>query len=155
MKRRIFSWALVIIWMAVIFLFSHQPGSESSELSTGIVRRIINIVQTVFPNTELDQEILSLIIRKTAHFTIYMILGLLIINALCIYNISRTRAFILAILICILYAISDELHQLYIPGRSGQLTDVLIDSAGALCGILLMTAIRRNKDRYIYKENKI
>ena len=140
--RKILPWALVILWMVVIFIFSHQPAIESNELSSGITIMIADIVEKVAPDNVLDQVNLNHIIRKCAHFGVYMILGILVANALIKSNRPRHRVILLALLICILYAISDEAHQLFIPGRSGQVTDVLIDSTGGLVGILLINAIK-------------
>jgi VanZ family protein len=76
-----------------------------------------------------------------------MILGVLVANCLLNTNVPKPRLFLLALLICILYAISDEIHQMFIPGRSGQVSDVLIDSTGGLVGILGLSAIRRRKSK--------
>ena len=145
MKRNIFSWSLAILWMGLIFYFSHQPASESSELSSGITEVIVDMVNTIAPDKDivLNYDNISFLIRKSAHFGVYLILGLLVSNGLILSKMSRARVMYLAFLICVLYAISDELHQLFIPGRSGQISDVLLDSTGGLGGILLMSAIRR------------
>ena len=143
MKRKILPWALVILWMALIFLFSHQPATESAEMSSGITRIISNIIKAIASNIDLNQESLHHIIRKCAHFTIYLILGLLVHNALIGNNISTLKRILLAFLICVLYAVSDEIHQIFIPGRSGQISDVLLDSSGGLLGILILHIFRR------------
>lgn len=148
MKRRILSWTFVILWMVLIFIFSHQPASESSELSLGFSKKIMDIIKFLVPDNKLSYEGLHILIRKGAHFTIYLILGLLVTNAFRNHNLSALRLIVAALLICVLYAISDEIHQLYIPGRSGQVSDVLIDSTGGLCGILLMNVyVRIHKNR--------
>lgn len=143
MKRTILSWTLVILWMVLIFIFSHQPAAESNELSTGITKKLYDLIMMLAPNNKLDQESLNYIIRKSAHFVIYLFLGLLTANGLIHSNITGFRSVFLALLICILYAISDEIHQLYVPGRSGQVSDVFIDSLGGLSGIIIMSIIRK------------
>ena len=145
MKIKILSWSLVILWMGLIFFFSHQPATESSELSSGITEVIVDVVNIIVPDNDLisNQDRISFIVRKSAHFGVYLVLGLLVSNGLIYSNISKSKVFYLALLICVLYAISDEFHQLYVPGRSGQVSDVLLDSTGSLSGILLMNAIRR------------
>ena len=147
MKIKILSWSLVILWMGLIFFFSHQPATESSKLSSGITEAIVDVVNIIAPDNDLisNQESINFIIRKGAHFGVYLILGLLVYKGLIYSNISKHKVIILAVLICILYAISDEIHQLFISGRSGQVSDVLLDSAGGLVGVLLMNAIRRYK----------
>src|SRR5699024_7793590 len=82
-------------------------------------------------------------IRKGAHFTAYLILGIFAMFAIgrnkshAMYQIS------LSFFICLLYAISDEIHQLFIPGRSGEVGDVIIDAVGAFCGIGLYIIFRK------------
>lgn len=147
MKRKTLPWIPVILWMAFIFFLSHQPATESSELSSGITKKLYDMIKLVAPNISLDQGTLNHVIRKFAHFGIYLILGLLVANGLMNINISRLNSILLALLICILYAISDEIHQIFILGRSGQVSDVLIDSSGGLVGVLLLHAIRRRKSK--------
>ena len=142
MKRKVFSWTLVILWMALIFYMSHQPATKSSELSSGITVIISDIIQKVVTDIKLNQDSLSHIIRKSAHFLEYMVLGVLVVNSLLDTDKTKSRLIFLAILMCILYAISDEIHQIFVPGRSGQVSDVLIDSLGGLAGVLGMSVIR-------------
>ncbi len=145
MKRRILPWALIILWMAVIFAFSHQPATESSQLSSDITHKIADVISIIVPDINDNQESLHSFIRKSAHFSVYFILGILVANGLSDNNMSKLKIILLAFLVCILYAVSDEIHQLYIPGRSGQVSDVLLDSAGGLVGVLLYIFIRRDR----------
>lgn len=141
MKR--FSWILVILWMALIFYLSQKPATESNELSIWITEKIVETVEKVASNVDIDIRSFNHVVRKNAHFFSYLILGILVANGLRSCNINGYRSFLVALLICILYAVSDEIHQLYVPGRSGQVKDVIIDSAGALVGILGLNGIRR------------
>ena len=151
MKRKLLPWIFVILWMTLIFFLSHQPAMESNQLSSGIIKRIYDIIKMIAPDIRLDLESLNHIIRKLAHFGVYLILGILIANGLIYNKKSRINAILLALLICILYAISDEIHQIFIPGRSGQVSDVLIDSLGGLVGIVLLDLLRRRKRREVYQ----
>ncbi|HHT89155.1 MAG TPA: VanZ family protein [Clostridiales bacterium] len=151
MKRKLLPWIFVILWMTLIFFLSHQPAMESNQLSSGIIKRIYDIIKMIAPDIRLDLESLNHIIRKLAHFGVYMILGFLLANGLRYNKKSRINAILLALLICILYAISDEIHQIFIPGRSGQVSDVLIDSLGGLVGIVLLDLLRRRKRREVYQ----
>ena len=146
MKTKILSWSLVILWMGLIFFFSHQPATESSELSSGITEVIVDMVHVIAPDNDqmFNQDIINFSIRKAAHFGVYLVLGILVSNGLICNSIPRPKAIILALIVCVLYAISDEFHQLFVPGRSGQVSDVLLDSTGGLVGVLLMNAIKRN-----------
>jgi VanZ family protein len=81
-------------------------------------------------------------IRKLAHFTEYLILALLVARALRTNGEWRPRHAVLAVLFATAYAMTDEVHQLFVPGRTAAATDVLIDATGALAG-QLATAVRR------------
>lgn len=131
-------WLPVIVWMLVIFFLSHQSGLASSSLSSGITQTIWEILNAVLP-FEIDLHQFHGFIRKLAHFASYFILGMFCINAVTLTSKTSDRYRLLAnsVFICILYAISDEIHQLFVPGRSGSVFDVLIDSSGALMGCLL------------------
>lgn len=135
MKRKILPWTLVILWMVLIFYLSHQPATKSNELSTGITEKIVEAIEKVAPDFKIDIGRFNHIIRKNAHFFAYLVLGILVANGLRSCNVNGYKGFIIALIICVLYAISDEIHQLYVPGRGGQVKDVIIDSAGALVGI--------------------
>lgn len=136
MKRKILSLALVVSWMALIFYLSHQPATQSNGISTGVTEKVIEIIEKIAPNLDIDIRSFNHIIRKNAHFYSYLILGILVSNVVSNYQPVRKKGFILALSICVLYAISDEVHQLFIPGRSGQIKDVFIDSVGAVVGVL-------------------
>ena len=129
-QKHIFRWSLVFMWMALIFYFSHQAGSESSSLSGGITEFLLQ----PFHLTSDQMSSFHTFIRKTAHFTVYFILGLLLFHAIQVSTAMKRTS--LAFSIAILYAASDEFHQTFIPGRSGELRDVAIDSVGSLTGIL-------------------
>ena len=124
--------------MTLIFYLSHQPATESNKLSISITEKIAGIVEKTDPNIdETNIRKFNRIIRKNAHFFAYLVLGILTFNGLKDSGIAGGRGFILALIVCILYAISDEIHQLFIPGRSGQVTDVVIDGMGSLVGVIL------------------
>lgn len=127
MKKNI-SLILLILWMIFIFVMSSFNANESSNQS-GI---IVNFISSIFNIS--DTKLLSLIIRKGAHFTEYLILGILSIN----YIIKYKKNIKYSYLMCIIYAISDEIHQLFVPGRSCQILDVIIDCLGAVIGIILI-----------------
>ena len=135
MTGKVISWLLVILWMALIFYLSHQPATESNSLSTGITERIVAIIERLTSDIDFDVSNFNHIIRKNAHFFAYLVLGILVSDALKGNGFKGSNRFIIALAICILYAISDEVHQLFILGRAGQVKDVIIDSVGAVVGI--------------------
>ncbi len=126
----------------MIFLFSAQPATKSNELSTGFTRVLIEILGKILPVEIETSTIIKSVgqlnhyIRKFAHFSVYLVLGILVWRALT-KSKYKNKKFITALIICVIYAATDELHQLFVPGRGGQLKDVFIDSLGALVGITL------------------
>ncbi len=139
-KRNIYG-IFVIIWMIVIFMFSNQNGNESQGTSDVITNSIISISDDYFGiNISNLKDTISFFIRKLAHFSIYFLGGILIYNFINTFPIKKKYSIILSIVFGIVYAIFDELHQLFIDGRSGQIRDVLIDSCGVIISI-----IARNK----------
>ncbi|TYS69801.1 VanZ family protein [Sutcliffiella horikoshii] len=146
----VISWALVVGWMALIFFLSAQHAEQSADLSGGITELVNEVVEQVAPDAEFHIDEISFFVRKNAHFFAYMLLAVLTLNAV---RRSGGRGWLsmgVAFIISVLYAISDEVHQLFVPGRSGQVSDVLLDSMGALVGIALYSLIsrwlgRRNK----------
>ena len=138
----IVSWALVIAWMLIIFRLSSQVAEQSDELSTGITQAILNMIQKLVPFLEIGSGQLNHILRKGAHFTAYLILGILVVNAFSKSGISGRKSLFLGLLVCIVYAMSDELHQAFVPGRGPALTDVIIDSAGSFAGIFIYNKIK-------------
>ena len=130
----IIAWLPVAIWMAVVFFFSAQPAEESVVLSGGLTSWLVNISQSL-PIPEAEMHALHGSVRKYAHFLVYLVLGLLVARALAKSRQLNRLTLLSALLVCVLYAVSDEVHQLYVPGRSGQVSDVLLDSAGSAVGI--------------------
>lgn len=123
--------------MTIIFIMSSFNAEDSANQSNFIV----NIISNIF-NIE-NVKLLSLIIRKLAHFTEYLILGTLVINMFTKNNAKKT--YLLSILLCIIYAISDEIHQIFVPGRACQIKDILIDSVGSITGIYLFKLLKKRK----------
>lgn len=82
-------------------------------------------------------------VRKGAHLTEYAVLGMLLLGSWNFSDISKKRASIFSWVVGTLYAATDEIHQLFVPGRSGQLTDVMIDSLGVLMGIAVLAFLMR------------
>ena len=128
----VISWLAVFFWMLLIFRLSSQPAFKSNDLSLGITDRIIRFLGTLI---RVDIERLNHIVRKGAHFSAYLILAILIFNAVNQSKISGWKSVVLVVSLCVLYAISDEVHQLFVEGRSGQPSDVLIDSIGVATGV--------------------
>lgn len=142
MRKKIIYTLLTVVWMAVIFGLSNDPAEESGKKSLAVGKFICSITvkgyhdMTVSQQEELAEKI-EHPIRKCGHMTEFAILGVLLLLTLSAYTYSSWR-WAAAFIGGVVYAASDEIHQLFIPGRSGQITDVLIDSAGLLIGILFI-----------------
>ncbi len=130
---------IVIIWMTVIFLFSSQPADDSSKISDGLILKTVRIIEKINHKKYNDEEILNKFVkpvRKTAHFIIYFLLGIFVFLLIKEYNLKSI--IIVSLLICIIYATTDEIHQLFVSGRSGELLDVINDSFSSFIGIFLL-----------------
>ncbi len=139
MLKKIIKIFLIIIWMGVIFAFSSDTGEASTKKSDSI---IINIYQ-IFNKKELKEKDKEKIInsvvypvRKIAHLSEYLILGFLITSLVSEYTLIDRKAILLSIILCIIYASSDEIHQLFSVGRSARILDVIIDTIGSSIGTL-------------------
>ncbi|WP_303867714.1 VanZ family protein [Acetobacterium wieringae] len=136
----VLTWSATLIWMGVIFYLSSQPATQSAHLSTGVKNELLGVLGHFIPGIEtLEITSLDFYIRKNAHFIAYFILAVLMLLAL--LQSAAPKPVYLALVICLLYAISDEFHQLFVPGRSGQFRDVLIDGAGSLLGVLVTALV--------------
>lgn len=135
---RIFLWIAVILWMVLIFNLSSQVAEQSDALSTEIAKTVMVITEKVAPEkaTEMDVRELNHLIRKKSHFLVYLVLGILSMGAVRQSRIYGIKGVIITLLFCSLYAVSDEIHQLFVSGRGAQVSDVFIDIAGASAGIL-------------------
>lgn len=144
-RKKIIAWILIVFWMAFIFFMSNQPGDISSKQSDFVV--VLMDMLGIDLNSRFG-DLSTLIIRKGAHFTEYMILYFLAFNLLRLY-ISKKKAYIYSLFIVFGYACTDEFHQLFIEGRSGQFKDVLIDTSGGTFGMVLIYL----KNKFFTKKN--
>ena len=116
--------------MALIFYFSSEGSTASNSHSSPIADLF---------------GVSAWLVRKTAHFIVYFVLGMLVFNAAkTLSKQKNNRLALISIIICIVYAASDELHQAFVPGRSAQLTDVLLDSIASIIGVIVL--------KYIYEK---
>lgn len=158
MVKKIILWMITIFWAIMIFMFSSEPADMSNKTSIGFTETVITFLVKAdivdVPVSSLGAEDfihniaekINHYIRKLAHFTAYLILGVLVYNLLLCYFTNK-KSLILSLIICLLYAISDELHQVFVPGRAGQIRDVLIDFMGVLAGSVIVQICRKLKSR--------
>ena len=142
-NKKLFHSILVIIWMLVIFNFSSQNGYKSTKTSDVVTSMVVNVTTSVtnkdIPREEVKKKVedSTFLVRKTAHFTEYLILGILVLQLLSDYTKINKRMLIVSLIICYLYAVSDEVHQIFISGRTAKVLDTFIDGAGSLVGITI------------------
>lgn len=150
---------ITCLWMAVIFFFSSRDTDESTMDSNRVVTLIGRLFVRGFDEKSEQEkqefvESISHIVRKCAHATEYAILAILSFVTISAAFSGKKSIMTRPIRIftawgwATVYACTDEIHQLFVPGRSGQITDVMIDSLGAFAGILfslfvLWIAVRR------------
>ena len=148
MKRTLFRITMLILLgltFISIFNFSNQDGKASSRLSKKVARKIVD----VFPYTKnLSEKTKNKIVEKTqpiirkgAHLSIYTLVGIFIMSFISTYKIHLKYKFLISILVGLVYASSDEIHQSFIPGRTASIIDVGIDTAGVFLGIILVLII--------------
>lgn len=149
-----------LFWMFIIFGFSKESGGESSSMSLAVTQKIVDIIDFNERMTEEEYEhmvsILHNPVRKAAHMSEYAVLAFLIYIPL-LLNIRFKKTyeyFIVTILVCLIYAAADEIHQLFVPGRDGRITDVMIDSIGSVAASLIFLGIHNFAHRKIVSKRE-
>ena len=136
----------------MIFNFSNQDSEKSGSTSQKVTEAItkdIKSIQKLNKNekTKVIDKIED-VIRKIAHFSLYSLVGLLLMSLFSTYNINEKNRIIPTIIIGIIYAISDEFHQNFISGRSGQVSDVFLDTLGVTVGGLFILLIIKTVKKF-------
>jgi VanZ family protein len=142
MRKKLFWWVLVVAWCAFIFYMSQKSAVVSAEQSSRVVAVLNRFFSALLGESYVTAS--SWAVRKSAHFSEYLLLGVLLFQALrsprqpkpAIWPVFALGTF---------YAISDEIHQLFVSGRAMRWYDVAIDAAGVLAGVLLLTAVRAGR----------
>lgn len=141
-KKTKIMWLMVIFWMILIFMLSNEPAAISDEKSKFVIY-LFNLLglnlNSYFGNMA------NFAVRKTGHVSEYLILFVLLYNALR-GKLQVSKALIFSLIIQIFYATSDEIHQYFIPGRACRFTDILIDTSGGLLALIIIKI-------YTYKKN--
>ena len=144
-KRRMIFLILSVLCMLTIFMFSSRNGKESTRDSQNVDSAVTRIQKKKISKMNRKQkadylEKIDIIVRKSAHFTEYMILAMLLFGAFYLEYRKKYINFLIPFLTASLYSVSDEVHQYFVSERTGTPRDVLIDSAGALAGVLIVFA---------------
>ncbi len=141
--KRLLYWGITAVLMVLIFSFSAKNGTTSSNMSIRYAKELAKFLGWIgifqiqsSADLMMHAKNVHTFVRKTAHFTEYAVLGFFTYRAVSCDIDNRKKAMLTAQLICTGYASTDEIHQLFVPGREGKVFDVFIDSCGAFCGIL-------------------
>ncbi len=148
MIRKVIKIILILLWMVMIFLLSNEEAVKSSKKSDGLIIRSVELFTGKNLSVQEKEKVLKYLVfpvRKCAHLGLYLIFGILVISLLREYMVINIKLVLLSLLISFLYACSDEIHQLFVPGRSGEVRDVLIDTLGACLGISFYYVVFRKK----------
>lgn len=142
--KKYLKWIIVLAWLIIIFSFSSQPAV----ISDGNSKYVIKIFDLLGLNlNSMWGDLANFIVRKIAHFLEYLILYILLFNA--VYGkLNFKKAIVISLLGVFLYACSDEIHQLFVPGRASRLRDVIIDTSGGALGALIeyiCISLKQNK----------
>ena len=159
MLKKVIYWLLVLVWLVVIYTFSAHNGTVSTNESKSFTSTAIGtiaktaqkmgMIEEIPTGKEVEQLVKKInpFTRKLAHFSIYFVLGLLIMMALTPYQMPLWVQLMLTILLCFIYAMTDEFHQTFVSGRNGTFVDCIIDTLGSLCAAFIYTVHIKNKKK--------
>ena len=154
-KRKFIFLLFLLLWCFCIFSFSNHTSSLSNQKSrqvlTFFVSHTVLVTNKMHITSFTSDDVSGLVLkfhypfRKLCHFMIYFVLSILCFSCFFYFGFSFWKCFFLSILFCFLYSISDEIHQLFILGRDGQLFDCLIDTLGAFFGTFFISYFFQNR----------
>ncbi len=146
---------LIILCMTTIYLFSNKNSISSNNTSKKLVNSIVTVYESITNQKINRNQItnkLNYPIRKLAHYSVYFILGIFIYKLILLTKYRYKEA--ITLFLCLIYASLDECHQLYISGRTGQFSDVLIDTLGSLTAITFIYLLNKlRKNNSLKKQN--
>lgn len=142
------TWFPLIAWMVVIFFFSTDTFSAAHTL--GLIQ---SILKYVFPSMSISQlEFWHGVIRKAGHVTEYAILGFLAWRTISVYSWAGANPKLYAAAFVLVFAFSDELHQMFVASRTSSLMDVGFDFIGGLIMLKLLPK-SRNESRTVHSHS--
>lgn len=147
MKKKVIKGLVVILCMVIIFLFSTDNSVESTKKSNRVIIEVTSFFKLDLSKKQ-QQHVIDMFfvpVRKMAHFFIYFVLGIALVSFLREFSIPIRKLLLLSIFLAFLYACTDEFHQLFVPGRSGQIIDVILDTFGASVGVFIYYLVFHKK----------
>ena len=135
---------LIVMWMITVFIFSNEKATESKVTSRKVTIAIVQAIsgKDISDNEELLKNT-DKIVRKLAHYTLYTVGGVLIISFAYTMDKTKKEKILYSLAFGVCFVITDEVHQLFVPGRTGRLLDVGIDTLGIMTGILIFLIIKK------------
>ena len=138
---------IIIINCIVIFNFSAEKSEKSDKTSGKVIEKIIELNPrtrslSIEEKEKTKQKIITPV-RKSAHFSIYLCLGFWTYLFFKTISFEEKTRILSSLGFSFLYACTDEIHQVFVPGRAGEIRDVCIDTCGALFGIIIIYAISK------------
>ena len=138
---------LVVFWMGVIFKFSSANGEKSTGTSRSSLEKIITLFNKNIDKQKLSEIVIKydVVLRKFTHFSGYLVGGVLLyfmyfyLNKLVNYKLKKIKMY--SVITGSIYAMTDELHQHFVSGRSGEIKDVLLDTSGVIIGVVIVWAV--------------
>lgn len=132
--------ALIAIFVT-IFGFSNQNAETSSGLSQKVTNFVVEFIPNIknMPEEEKKDIVdrIEKVVRKIAHYSIYTLLGIILMSLMITYKLKELDRIAVSLIIGVIYASTDEIHQAFVPGRGPLITDVMLDTVGVLTGICI------------------
>lgn len=148
MKLNIIRGILITTLIAIfvtIFGFSNQNAETSSGLSQKVTNFVVEIIPKIKDMPEQQKEEVTnrveKVVRKIAHYSIYTLVGILLMGLMSTYKLKKLDQIATSLIIGMIYASTDEIHQVFVPGRGPLITDVILDTLGVITGIFLLMLI--------------
>lgn len=151
MFKKVLLWSAVILTSLMIFNFSAAPGYKSKTLSHKVTEKVVDVPENVNETDMLKIGFtfkqLHAIVRKIGHILEFALLGAFTFMLSKSYNLSLKACIVISLSYCLLFAISDEIHQLFVDGRAGRVKDVIIDFLGSSLGVALTHLVKKRKNQ--------
>lgn len=139
----------VLFWLVFIFYLSNQPASVSAQNSFQMSQQILELIHEDPPVQKI--RLFDNFLRNSAHFSVFFILALALWPLNRLYGVKRP--YLITIILSFLYALSDEIHQIFVPGRAFELSDLILDFSGSLLALSLWFLWNLAYDKFKPKEN--
>lgn len=141
---------IVVLSFSFIYKMSSQDGYRSNAVSKRVVhffRDNVDILNAINQNPYINSINFNIIVRKIAHFTEYFFLFLIVHIVLSFTKLNDKRKKFISLFACVLFAVTDEFHQLFVSGRTPLITDIIIDSLGALTAMQLISVLKKREQK--------